>query len=100
MTGALCDLVFFILLVSNRKILIITTFQDEQFFVMVAIGHGARATISGHQVYYFWAPGQLSYMVQKVSFFSYLLHLASFLLHKRTPHHVKLLCLHDSIVLK
>ncbi|PNT16080.2 hypothetical protein POPTR_010G117951v4 [Populus trichocarpa] len=23
---------------------------DEQFFVMVAIGHGARATISGHQV--------------------------------------------------
>ncbi|XP_011038723.1 PREDICTED: uncharacterized protein LOC105135521 isoform X1 [Populus euphratica] len=29
---------------------IITTFRDEQFFVMVAIGHGARATISGHQV--------------------------------------------------
>ncbi|KAJ6899201.1 hypothetical protein NC652_025628 [Populus alba x Populus x berolinensis] len=34
----------------GRKILIITTFRDEQFFVMVAIGHGARATISGHQV--------------------------------------------------
>ncbi|KAJ6891052.1 hypothetical protein NC651_024533 [Populus alba x Populus x berolinensis] len=34
----------------SRKILIITTFRDEQFFIMVAIGHGARATISGHQV--------------------------------------------------
>ncbi|KAJ6899200.1 hypothetical protein NC652_025628 [Populus alba x Populus x berolinensis] len=35
---------------NQGKILIITTFRDEQFFVMVAIGHGARATISGHQV--------------------------------------------------
>ncbi|KAJ6982090.1 2-oxoglutarate and iron-dependent oxygenase domain-containing protein ICU11-like isoform X2 [Populus alba x Populus x berolinensis] len=34
----------------GRKILIITTFRDEQFIVMVTIGHGARATISGHQV--------------------------------------------------
>ncbi|XP_034926544.1 uncharacterized protein [Populus alba] len=34
----------------GRKILIITTFRDEQFIVMVTIGHGARANISGHQV--------------------------------------------------
>ncbi|KAL3578433.1 hypothetical protein D5086_019937 [Populus alba] len=35
---------------NQGKILIITTFRDEQFIVMVTIGHGARANISGHQV--------------------------------------------------
>ncbi|KAG6759577.1 hypothetical protein POTOM_036060 [Populus tomentosa] len=71
-TGALCDLVFFILLVSNRKILIITTFRDEQFFVMVTIGHGARATISGHQVnLVIWCRRYLFFLSSSLSILSF-----------------------------